>query len=173
MKMQFITAAALLLASASLAAADECPVAEIEKALSGPLEDTAMTEREVSDIQSTEGGVWRIHRAEDGRVAGILRIDGGESGMSERRLGIVSANAYGIAVTRVDYLRHAFIDGGGPNGTAKRMTEYFYFCGGKLVVPPAEYATMDVDAYAKAGEEARKAMVLDKDVAEFTKGLAR
>ena len=90
----------------------------------------------------------------------------------ERRLSVVSPDAYGITVTRVDYLRHAFIDNGGPNGTAKRTTEYFYFCSGKLYVPPEQYATMDGN-YAKAGAEAQKAMLMDKDVAELTKALKR
>ena len=93
--------------------------------------------------------------------------------MSERRLSVVSPRAYGIAVTRVDYLRHAFIDEAGPNGTARRTTEYFYYCDGKLYVPPVEYATLDGAEYAKAGADAQKAMLGDKDVADVTKSLAR
>ena len=44
--------------------------------------------------------------------------------MGERRLAIVNRKTYGIAVTRVDYLRHAFIEEAGPNATAKRTTDY-------------------------------------------------
>jgi hypothetical protein len=102
-----------------------------------------------------------------------VRLDGGESGSSERRLSIVSGEAYGIAVTRIDYLRHAFIDEAGPNGTAKRTTEFFYVCGGKLYMPPAQFATPDLEAYAAAGAEAIRMMVLDKDVADVTAGLKR
>lgn len=149
-----------------------CPVDSIEKALSTPLEGLRKVEQPVSDIQSTEGGVWRIYRRKDGRLSTLVRIDAGESGMGERRLSVVSPDAYGITVTRVDYLRHAFIEEGGPNGTAKRTTEYFYFCGGKLHLPPEQYATMGGD-YAKAGEAAQKAMLDDKDVVALTKGLKR
>jgi hypothetical protein len=150
----------------------DCPTSAIEKVLAAPLDGLKKIEREVSDVQSTEGGVWRIYRKKDGMLQSIVRLDGGESGMSERRLSVVSPKAFGITVTRVDYLRHAFIDQAGPNGTAKRTTDYYYFCDGKLVVPPLEYATVDTAAYAKAGEEEFKAMVLDKDVSGFTRALA-
>ncbi len=56
--------------------------------------------------------------------------------MSERRLSTVNRKTYGIAVTSVTYLRHAFIDDAGPNGTAKKETEFYYFCDGKLYFPP-------------------------------------
>ena len=173
MRPPFITAAVLLLASASLAAAAECPVTAIEKTLAAPLQDMAMTEREVSDIQSTEGGVWRIYAGPEGKVHSIVRLDGGESGSSERRLSIVDGEAYGISVTRIDYLRHAFIDEAGPNGTAKRTTEFFYVCGGKVYLPPAQFATPDLEAYAQAGAAAMRTMVEDKDVADVTAGLKR
>ena len=150
----------------------DCPVSTIEKALGASLDGLKKVERQVTDIQSTEGGVWRIYRKKDGKLATLVRIDAGESGMGERRLSVVSPDAYGITVTRVDYLRHAFIDEAGPNGTAKRTTEYFYYCGGKLHVPPEQYATLGGD-YAKSGTEAQKAMLDDKDVAELTKALRR
>jgi len=171
--MRMVIAAILLCCAASASSAAACAVSGIETALAAPLGGLKMTERTVSDIQSTEGGVWRIYTKPDGKTHSIIRIDGGESGMGERRLSILGEEAYGIAITRVDYLRHAFIDGAGPNGTAKRTTEFFYFCGGRLLVPAAEYATMDTAAYTETGEEARKALLSDKDVAEFTKGLLR
>ena len=170
--MKCLLAAAVLMGFGTAALAD-CPVQDIEKALASSLDELEKTERDVTDVQSTEGGVWRIYRKMGGELQSIVRVDGGESGMGERRLSIVSPDTYGIAVTRVDYLRHAFIDDAGPNGTAKRTTEYFYFCNGKLLVPPMEYATLDTAAYTTAGEEARKTMVMDKDVAEITKALAR
>lgn len=163
----------ILLAGASGTALAGCPVDAIEKSLSAPLDGLKKIERPVTNVQSTEGGVWRIYRTEDGQLAAILRIDAGESGMNEKRLGIVSAEAYGIAVTRVDYLRHAFVDNGGPNGTAKRTTEYFYFCDGKLYEPPREYATRDSTEYPKAGAAAWQAMLDDKDVADETRALRR
>ena len=163
----------LMFSTCGMALAD-CPVSAIEKALGTPLEGLKKVERQVSDIQSTEGGVWRIYRKKDGRLNTLVRIDAGESGMSERRLSVVGPDAYGISVTRVDYLRHAFLDDGGPNGTAKRTTEYFYFCDGKLYVPPELYATATMNEnYTKAGADAQKAMLLDKDVAELTKALKR
>lgn len=170
--MRCLVALSMLIACSTAALAD-CPVRDIESALGASLDGLKKTEREVSDVESTEGGVWRIYRKKDGTLQTIIRIDGGESGMSERRLSIVSPKAYGIAASRVDYLRHAFIEEAGPNGTAKRTTEYYYFCDGKLIVPPAEYATVDVATYAKAGDQVRRAMVLDKDVASLTKMLAR
>ncbi len=168
-----VLAVLLLSFAAAPAHAEDCPIQDIEKALSSSLDGLKMIEREVSDVQSTEGGVWRIYREKDGRVHSIVRIDGGESGMGERRLGIVNRKTYGIAVTRVDYMRHAFVEDAGPNGTARRSTDFYYFCGGKLYVPPADYATFDVNAYAAAGREAQDLMVKDKDVADFTKGLSR
>ncbi len=171
--MRLPLAAACLVLGAGTATAAECDLGAIEKALSSTLGGLKMIEREVTDVQSTEGGAWNIYREKDGRVHTIIRIDGGESGMGERRLGIVGRKAYGIAVTRVDYMRHAFLEDQGPNATAARKTEYFYFCDGKLYLPPAAAAMFDIEAYAASGRDAQKAMILDKDVADFTKGLAR
>lgn len=158
-------------AGAGTALAD-CPVDRIEKALAAPLDGVKKVERPVTDVQSTEGGVWRIYRRKDGSLATLVRIDAGESGMNETRLAVLNPNAYGITTTRVDYLRHAFLAEGGPNGTARRTTEYFYFCNGKLHLPPEQFATMG-EGYAPAGAAAQKAMLEDKDVAAMTKALKR
>ncbi len=171
--MRIATALLVLLMATATAHAADCPVSRIEDALAAPLASLKLLERDVTDIQSTEGGVWRIYREADGRVNSIIRIDGGESGMGERRLSVVNRKTYGIAVTRVDYLRHAFIEDAGPNGTAKRTTDYFYFCDGKLLLPPADYFMGDIKDYESRGLEAQNAMLKDKDVADFTKGLAR
>lgn len=170
--MKLPLAATLLLAACTAAAAD-CPLGDIEKALNLPLDGLRMSERQVSDVQSTEGGVWRIYRKADGALGALIRIDGGESGMNETRLAIVNDGAYGIARTRVDYLRHAFIDDAGPNATAKRTTENFYFCDGRLYLPPDMYATLDNSEYARTGEDSRGRMLLDEDVATLTKSLKR
>jgi hypothetical protein len=106
-------------------------------------------------------------------VTEVQSTEGGESGMDETRLSIVDDGAYGVARTRVDRLRHAFIDDAGPNGTAKRTTEHFYFCDGQLYLPPEMYATLDNSADAKTGEESRKRMLLDKGVAALTRSLKR
>lgn len=170
--MRLSLAAALLFGAFTPAVAD-CPVADIERALHSRLDNLKMTERQVSDIQSTEGGVWRVYERQDNVLDTLIRIDGGESGMGETRLSIVTDSAYGITRTRVDYLRHAFIDDAGPNGTARRTTEYFYFCGGKLYLPPDMYATLDNGDYAKSGESWRNVMLLDKDVVALTRSLKR
>lgn len=170
--MRLSLAAALLLGSCTAAFA-ECQVSDIETALGASLQNLKKTEKPVTDIQSTEGGVWRIYQRADGRLDTLIRLDGGESGMGETRLAIVNDGTYGITRTRVDYLRHAFIDDAGPNGTAKRTTEYFYFCEGKLYLPPSMYATLDNSEYAKTGEEWRKRMLEDKDVSALTKSLKR
>ena len=171
MKLPF--SLAVFLATTIAASAAECPLGEIEKALSSSLDGLKKLERDVTDVQSTEGGMWEIYREKDGRVHSIVRIDGGESGMGERRLSTVSRKAYGIAVTRADYMRHAFLEDQGPNATAARKTDFYYFCDGKLYLPPADAAMFDLEAYKASGTEALKTMVLDKDVADFTKGLAR
>lgn len=171
MKRLFVLA--LLLLTATPALADACALAKIETALSAPLDGLKKLERDVSEVQSTEGGQWQIYREADGRVNTIIRVDGGESGMGERRLSIVNRQTYGIAVTRVDYLRHAFAENAGPNATVKRTTEYYFYCDGNLYLPPEGDAMLDLTAYKAAGIEAQTAMVKDKDVADFTKRLAR
>ena len=163
---------AAVLAFASSAWAD-CDPGTIERALGSSLAGLKSLERDVTDVQSTEGGQWTIYRETDGRVHTIVRIDGGESGRLDTRLSIVNRKTYGIATTRTDYLRHAFIEDGGPNGTARRTTDYFYYCDGKLYIPPTDYFMGDLDAYKARGADMQKMMVLDKDVAGFTKGLAR
>jgi len=161
----------ITLGTCSTALAD-CPTEKIEGKLTAPLVGMKSEEKPVTDIQSTEGGVWRIYRGDDGTLDTLLRIDGGESGMNEKRLSVLTTDAYGISVTRVDYLRHAFIDEAGPNATAGRKTEYFYYCDGKLYLPLEIYATVGAD-YIKAGEAAHKAMVKDKDIEPIMRSLAQ
>ena len=127
----------------------------------------------MTDVQSTEGGLWEIFREPDGRVHTIIRGDYGESGRNELRLSIVNRRTYGIASTRVDYLRHAFIEEAGPNGVARRTTTYYFYCDGKQYLPPDGYSMLDAETYRKEGQEAQATMILDKDVADFTKGLIR
>ena len=77
--MKLAPAVALLLAFTAQARA-ECETGKIEQALDSSLAGLKPLEREVSDVQSTEGGLWTIYREKDGRVHSITRIDGGESG---------------------------------------------------------------------------------------------
>ena len=171
--MKITFALACLLLAATPVQAGDCALGRIEAAMTAPLDGLKKLERDATDAQSTEGGQWHIYREADGRVNTIMRVDGGESGMGERRLSIVNRQTYGIAVTRVDYMRHAFAEGAGPNATAKRTTDYYFYCDGKLYLPPEGYAMLDLTAYKAAGLEAQTAMVNDKDVTAFTRGLAK
>jgi hypothetical protein len=161
--------AALSLASAAQAA--DCPLADIEKVLTAPLDGMKPIEKEVSEIQSTEGGLWQIYKDGKGRVHSVLRNDFGESGRGEIRLSILDNKTYGIARTRYGYIRHAFLEG--PFAIAQRNTDYYFFCGGKVYLPQPEAAMVDLEQYPKDATEAQKATVGSPDVAEYTKGLAK
>ncbi len=150
----------------------ECDLDSISTALSASLDSMKPYEREATEARSTEGGAWQIYREKDGRLNTIVRIDGGESGMQETRLSVVNRHTYGIASTRVDYLRHAFVEEG-PFGDYKRTTTYYYFCSGQAYVPPESASMVDAESYRKEAGERKAEMLDDKDVAEFTKGLAR
>ena len=160
---------ALAISGPALAAG--CPLSEIEKALAAPLDKMKPLERDVTDIQSTEGGRWQIYREKDGRVNTIIRGDYGESGRGEMRLSIVNRNTYGIAKTRIDYIRHAFLEDQGPFAFHKVTTEYFFYCDGRLYLPTDVSATMDIDQYKKDGADVLASFLSAKDVADFTKGL--
>jgi len=168
-----LSAFALLLGLCGPALAAECPLSEIEKALAAPLDKMKPLEREVSDIQSTDGGTWSIYREKDGRVNTITRGDFGESGRNEMRLSIVNRDTYGIADTRIDYIRHAFLEDQGPFAFHKVTTEYFFYCAGKVYLPGETGATMDLGQYKKDGAEAQAKFLSSKDIADFTKGLKR
>lgn len=171
--MRFLLALlAVSLATGTVPAAG-CPLDRIEAALSSSTAGLKQLDREVSDVQSTEGGIWQIFRERDGRIHSIVRIDGGESGRNETRLSVVNRRTYGIAATRIDYLRHAFIEDAAPNAIARRTTDYYFFCDGKLYLPPRDFTTVDRDAYRRNGQKTWKMMILDKDVSDFTRGLAR
>lgn len=169
--MKYVLPIAVLCVAASPAVAG-CPLDKIAAALDAPLAAMKPLEREVSDIQSTEGGLWRIYREKDGRVHTLARLDYGESGRSELRLSVVNRKTYGIAKTRIDYLHHAFSEDG-PNADVRKTTEIYFFCDGKVYLPNRDSAMIDMDQYPKDAAAARKAMLDDKDVADFTKGLAR
>lgn len=167
--MRLAFAALLLSSSAALA---DCDLDAITKALDASLAGMTPKEIEVTDVQSTEGGVWEVYREGDGRLNTIIRIDGGESGRQDTRLSVVNREAYGIASTRTDYIRHAFIEEG-PFGIARKTTDYYYFCGGKPYVPGESGAMVDLVEYPKKAMELRTIMLDDKDVAAITKGLKR
>jgi len=155
----------------SSAEAAECALGKIEAALKAPLEGLRKLDRDASEPQSTEGGAWTIYREKDGRVNTIIRIDGGEGGRTDTRLSIVNRDTYGIARMQTDYIRHVY--GEGPFANVRQATDYYFFCGGKLYMADAQWSVVDPDAYPKAAAEARAIFLDSKDIAEFTKGLAR
>lgn len=162
----------LALTTVATAAHADCNLNAISEALEAKLDAMKPYERDVTDVRSTEGGVWQIYREKDGRLNSVIRIDAGESGMQETRLSVVNRQTYGIASTRVDYLRHAFVEEG-PFGIARRTTDYYYYCDGKAYVPPESASMVDLEQYPKAAAELKAQMLDDKDVTEFTKGLTR
>ena len=167
--MRRMTILALLLSAT--AAHAECPLDRIEAVLAASLDLMKPLERDASDAQSTEGGLWKLYREKDGRVHTIIRIDGGESGRNDTRLSIVDRQTYGIASTRTDYIRHAFLEG--PFATARVTTDYYFFCEGKVYLPDPSASMVDMEKYPKDAEEVRARMIEDKDVVDFTKGLKR
>ena len=159
--MKPLFALACLLLAATSALADDCALSQIEAALTTPLDGLNKLERDVTDVQSTEGGQWEIYRESDGRVNTIIRIDGGEMGRSELRLTILNRRTYGISDTSVQYTRHIAYTQGGPLGTSSRTTRFHYYCNGKPAIASSEAL------------EVQESILKDKDVADFTKGLAR
>ena len=169
--MMRTTAVAFLVLAAGPSANAQCPLGRIEAALAAPLDGMKPLERDASEARSTEGGSWQIYREKDGRVHSIIRIDGGESGRNDTRLSIVDRRTYGIASTRTDYIRHAFLEG--PFANARVTTDYYFFCEGKIYLPDPSASMVDMEKYPKDAEEVRARMIEDRDVAEFTKGLKR
>ena len=159
MKIMFAIAGLLLVATP--VHADDCALGKIEDALTAPLDGLKKLERDVSDVQSTEGGQWQIYREADGRVNTIMRIDYGEMGRSELRLTILNRRTYGIADTGIQYTRHIYLTDGGPLGTSSRTIKFHYFCDGKPVIASPEAL------------ELQKSILMNKDVADFTKGLVK
>lgn len=170
--MKKLALLALSLLALATPARAECDLDSISNALNAPLDSMKPYEREATESRSTEGGAWQIYREKDGRLNTIVRIDGGESGMGETRLSVVNRQTYGIASTRVDYLRHAFVEEG-PMGDYKHTTTYYYFCGGEVYVPPESASMVEAESYRKEAAELKIQMLDDKDVTEFTKGLTR
>jgi hypothetical protein len=163
---------AVLLLLAGQTAAAECDLEAITRQLEQPLEGLRKLERDVSEMQSTEGGLWQVFREKDGRVHSIIRGDYGESGRNELRFSAVNRGTYGIAATRFDYIRHAFVDTETPFAIVKKTTEIYFFCDGKLYLPKPQSSTVGVE-YEKQAIDARTAVLGAKDVSDFTKGFVR
>ena len=164
-------APALLLFCAPVHAAT-CDLNAITTALEASLADMKPKEIEVSDVQSTEGGVWNIYREKDGRLNTIVRIDGGESGKNETRLSVANRKTWGAASTRFDYIRHAFADDGSPFAYVKKTTDYYYFCDGRLYTANPTWSTVG-EEYVTAAAGVKDTFFKAKEIAEVVKGLAK
>jgi hypothetical protein len=170
--MRSLSTLLVLLLIAGQAKAESCNLGSIAKRLEESLDGLRKLERDVSDIQSTEGGIWQVFREKDGRVHSIIRGDYGESGRNELRFSAVNRSDYGIASTRFDYIRHAFVDTETPFAIVKRTTEFYFYCGGRPYLPPPASSTVG-DDYERQAIEARNAVLDAKDVSDFTKGYVR
>jgi hypothetical protein len=169
--LRILLAGTAMFLSISAACAADCPLPDIEKLLNAPLDGMKPIEKDVSEVQSTEGGLWQIYKDDKDRVHSIVRNDFGESGRGDIRLSILDSKTYGISRTRYGYIRHAFLEG--PFAIAQRNTDYYFFCGGKVYLPSPETAMIDMEQYPKDAAEVQKATVGSPDVAEYTKGLAK
>ncbi|MBC8036970.1 MAG: hypothetical protein H7X89_07120 [Rhizobiales bacterium] len=166
----------LLLVGLTFSAAHaECPLYKISQALVAPIGGMTAINRDVTNIQSTEGGEWRIFRYENGRLNTILLKIYGETGNWEMRLSLINNATYGIASTHNSYNHH--IAGKDPFAIVRQSTEYYFYCDGKLYLPDRndEMANSMIDwqTYSKDGEEAKTMMLNDTDVADFIKDLVK
>lgn len=159
-----IAAAVLLLTRPALAS--DCPIPDLEMAGEASLNAMKPLEIEAAEQRSVEGGTWQIYREKDGRVHTIVRIDGGESGRVETRLSVLNRHAFTIGERNITYNRNYAHEG--PFFFASEERKNYYFCDGKLV--GTETGGED---YEKAGRELRDLFLNAKEIAGFTKGLAR
>lgn len=146
-----------------------CPVEALDALSRKPLPAKPSRSLPVTNVITSEGGEWHIYTTKAG-LAHLVRVDGGEGGMMETQLSILSPRAYVIRETTISYLRHAFLEG--PNADAKEVTSRYFFCDGK-VYQPANGAAILGDDYVTDGYGAQTRMLDDKDVKALTKPLKR
>lgn len=158
------TLAAFLLA-ASTSPALACNPALLER-LDQPIEEQADETREVAEIQSAEGGEWKIWTTAAGGTAEVARIDYGEMGRSQTRLLIESEDAFAITRTLYRYSVPIFAEG---SMTVRVETDIYMVCDGKLLAPGEDFG---VDpSYAEAADAAR-AVFRAEEIADLVpKGL--
>jgi hypothetical protein len=137
-------------------------------ALSSSLEGLTRTVREASHSDWVQGAEWQIFTTRENRLHTIIREDLGERGRREARLTVIGERDYAVTVTTTVYSGNIFTDD--VTETVSVETQNFCYSAGKLETP---YFFLEDDPYISSGEEARKLMLLDKDVAEFTKELPR
>ncbi|SMQ71988.1 hypothetical protein SAMN06295905_1974 [Devosia lucknowensis] len=115
-----------------------------------PVRDTADISFDVAEIQSTEGGEWKVWRDADGDTNEVARIDYGEMGRLETRMVVESTDAYAVLATRYGYAAPIYVEGA---MTVRVETDIYMFCDGELLTPPEDFGLNE--DYAKAAERAR------------------
>ena len=157
---------AAFLALISVPAAADCPkLRDIEERLAVPLPDRESEAIPVNDMQSSEGGEWRIYRDKKRKLTGIVRADLGEAGRAELRLAFLDRRNYAIRKTMFRYNGHFAM--GLPVAVVREESDIFYFCSGRLYTLSEEQAMVGTDpAYVKAAEEAREAIWKAPEIAK-------
>ncbi|MFN3230060.1 MAG: hypothetical protein ACK41P_09430 [Asticcacaulis sp.] len=146
-----------------------CPIEALDALSRKPLPAKPSRTFAVTTVITSEGGEWRVYNTKAG-LAHLVRVDGGEGGMMETQLSVISPRAYVIRETSISYLRHAFLEG--PNADAKEVTTRYFFCDGK-VYQPGNGAAILGDDYVTDGHGAQTRMLDDKDTKALTRPLKR
>jgi hypothetical protein len=143
-------------------------------ALKSSLADLVRTDFEASQSDWVQGGSWSTYMKKDGKPHTLIRTDLGERGRRELRLTILRDGDYAITVTTILNSGNIFTDD--VYEPIDTQTRNFCYKAGKLDMPDfltGGEAEMAPDPYVIAGEDAKRTMLLDRDVAAFTAGLAR
>jgi len=155
----------LVLMSTSALACDGGPLFEL---MDAPLPLQAGETFDVAEVQSTEGGEWKVYFAPDGKtVQNLERHDYGEGGRWAARLIVSSPDAYAIRNTTYGYSAPNNVSGA---TTIREETDIFIFCAGKLHLPEEEFG-LDPE-YRKKAAEALKTFDAP-EVAKYVSGLKR
>lgn len=136
-----------------------CSPALFER-LDVPLREEADSSRDVAEIQSTEGGEWKIWQGADGATEEIARIDYGEMGRSEARLLVEGPNAYAITRTLYRYSVPIYVEG---SMTVRVETDIYMFCDGELLEPSEDFGS---DPEYAASAEAARAVFRAEEIAD-------
>src|SRR5262245_6605458 len=63
-----------------------CPLSQLTQRLAETPKNLKTVEVPVAEVQSTEGGVWKVRLSPSGKVHSVQRIDYGETGLGETTL---------------------------------------------------------------------------------------
>lgn len=131
-----------------------------------PLREAADVALDVSEVQSTEGGEWKLWQGSDGSTDEVARIDYGEMGRLVTRLFMDGATDYGITQTRYTYSVPIYVEN---SITTRIETDIFLFCDGKLLLPAEDFG-VDPD-YAQRADDARAVFGAEEIADYVTSGL--